>query len=332
MNERSGIRSCLKSLTRSSASSFGPVGLVAESAGGTQPTPEWMDDDAIQGLGIGEKIRNGEPTGQLALRVYVNEKRPLSEIAVPVPSSVDEGGTQAVTDVIAIGQLEPEVFSDRVRPLVAGAGISLGENEPGTLGCFVELSDGRIAILSNAHVIADYGRSALGAKVCQPAHRDASPSNASDSVASLSDVKQFAFSTRGFENVVDAAVAALDVPIENIIREFAQPPRSINIRPRVGMRVQKVGRTTGRTWGTITDTDFSGQLLYPGPSGTRQRVGFRDQVLCTRYTEGGDSGSLVMSSTGRALGLHFAGSPEVSVFNRIAHVERELDVRLLTVD
>jgi len=35
----------------------------------------------------------------------------------------------------------------------------------------------------------------------------------------------------------------------------------------------------------------------------------RDQVLCTRYTAGGDSGAAVFNSNNQIVGLHFAGTP-----------------------
>ena len=60
-------------------------------------------------------------------------------------------------------------------------------------------------------------------------------------------------------------------------------------------------------------------------------MGFINQVLCTRYTDKGDSGSLVVEkATGRAVGLHFAGAEGGSVFSPIDEVLKTLDVRLVT--
>ena len=66
-------------------------------------------------------------------------------------------------------------------------------------------------------------------------------------------------------------------------------------------------------------------------------VGFIDQVLYTRCTDGGDSGSLVIDKkSGKAVGLHFSGSaPEgenrgSSIFNPIQDVLKALGVRLVT--
>jgi hypothetical protein len=69
------------------------------------------------------------------------------------------------------------------------------------------------------------------------------------------------------------------------------------------------------------------RLEYPTPSG-RRAAGLTDLVLCSRYTAGGDSGSLVLNNRNRAVGLHFAGSPSSSIFCRIHNVFKLLNVEL----
>jgi hypothetical protein len=59
-------------------------------------------------------------------------------------------------------------------------------------------------------------------------------------------------------------------------------------------------------------------------------VGFRDQVLCTRYSDEGDSGAAILNMANRVVGLHVAGTPSASIFNRITHVLRLLDLDLVT--
>jgi hypothetical protein len=98
------------------------------------------------------------------------------------------------------------------------------------------------------------------------------------------------------------------------------------------MEVVKVGRTTGETVGTIKDIHFRFICPYPDVG----NVGYLDQVFCTRYSNGGDSGSLVLEhKTGKAVGLHFAGFPDKtgvmgSVFNPIDQVLQALGVTLVT--
>lgn len=94
------------------------------------------------------------------------------------------------------------------------------------------------------------------------------------------------------------------------------------------MKVVKVGRTTNRTVGEVRDVHFRFLLDYGDDVG---EVGFTDQVLCTRYTQPGDSGSLVIDqASGKAVGLHFAGANGGSVFNPIADVLDALRISLVT--
>jgi hypothetical protein len=113
------------------------------------------------------------------------------------------------------------------------------------------------------------------------------------------------------------------------IRELGVAPGGVGRVIRRGMQIKKVGRTTGYTTGVIQDIHFRTALSYPRPNGAiTQRVGFRDQVLCSRYSDGGDSGAIVLNSSNRVIGLHFAGAVAGSVFNRIQHVLRLLRVEI----
>jgi hypothetical protein len=83
------------------------------------------------------------------------------------------------------------------------------------------------------------------------------------------------------------------------------------------MAVAIRGRTSGNSEGTIKDVNFSAVIPYPGVG----KLGFIDQVLCTRYSKGGDSGSIVVDKkSGKIVGLHVAGSEQGSIFNPISEV------------
>ena len=301
----------------------------AEAAEAARKARPWTTGVGIQGLGIGEKVSHGRPTGDLALRVYVDHKKPVAALDNPVPKAVNIGDVQDVTtDVVAIGTVEPELFADRARPCMPGCGIGHRRVTAGTLGAIVRRAgdDGRFA-LSNAHVLADDGLAQRGDQVLQPAVEDGGGEG--DVVAHLEDFVPFQFGGDGFPNLVDAAIARLtDGAAEPVIRLLDRRPAGVTTNLRRGMRVHKVGRTSDLTTGIITDVHFRLTMRYRRVS--EDRVGFRDQVLCTRFTESGDSGSLVLSSSNRAVGLHFAGSPSASVFNRIGHVLDVLDVELVT--
>jgi len=56
---------------------------------------------------------------------------------------------------------------------------------------------------------------------------------------------------------------------------------------------------------------------------------FRDQILTTPMSAGGDSGSLVADRENLAVGLLFAGSPMVTILNQIQHVRSLLRVEIV---
>lgn len=306
----------------------------AEAAAVARRARPWTVGAGVQGVGIGEKVTLGRPTGDLALRVYVDRKRPVGTIDNPVPPQVDVADVRGVvTDVVAIGPVTAELFGDRCRPYMPGCGIGHLKVSAGTLGAFVRRpGSGELFALSNAHVLADDGLAALGDPVLQPASDDGG-AHAADTVAHLEDFVPFEFGDTGFPNLVDAAIARVDGDqVDLAIRLLGHRPAGITRNVRRGMRVHKVGRTTDLTTGIIQDVHFRLSMTYRRSQVDRARVGFRDQVLCTRFTEGGDSGALVLSSSNRAVGLHFAGSPSASVFNRIGHVLDQLDIDLVTGD
>lgn len=142
----------------------------------------------------------------------------------------------------------------------------------------------------------------------------------------------FQFSVAGFPNRVDAAIAKVKSS-KNVTSAIGLigVPRGLSRTVRRGMQVQKTGRTTDYTIGLIRDVHFRTALRYKRAGGGRGRAGFRDQVPCMRYTAGGDSGSAVLNMQKKVVGLHFAGSPSSSIFNRIGDVVDALQIDVVTV-
>jgi S1-C subfamily serine protease len=91
----------------------------------------------------------------------------------------------------------------------------------------------------------------------------------------------------------------------------------------LGMEVQKTGRTTDYTQGTITQVDATVRIDYYGPSAL-----FTDQLIATPMSEPGDSGSAVLDMTQQVVGLLFAGSTGATVINPIDAVLTALNVEL----
>jgi hypothetical protein len=285
----------------------------------------------IVGFGIVEKHKGGLPTEELALAVYVKKKYPLSYLNHPgiVPSELEFPGLseQVITDVREIGVLRLEAaLTTAIRPIMCGYSIGRSEKgNTGTLGCMVTTrdTDGKWLLLSNSHVLAYSGLGKPGDPVFQPGPDDWV--NPGEPVANLESWQPFKF-TNAFDNRVDAALA------EPINQELFDPtifsigrPKGIRFAER-GMTVQKSGRTSGHPWGQIADVDFSAPVPYPEVGTT---VKYCDLIVCSRCTEPGDSGALVLDADCYAVGLHFCGTETVSVFNPIQYVLDELNIDLV---
>ncbi len=132
------------------------------------------------------------------------------------------------------------------------------------------------------------------------------------------------------ENSIDAALARpLDDDTIRFSDEILSIGRVSGVKPPVvGMRVRKMGRTTGLTTGEITVVNAVVDVGYNTPLG-RRTARFTDQVMATGMSQGGDSGALVMDADSQqAVGLLFAGSGITTVFTPIQRVLERLQVTL----
>ena len=106
--------------------------------------------------------------------------------------------------------------------------------------------------------------------------------------------------------------------------------------PTAGMRVKKIGRTTGLTVGEIVGPITSPWNVPYQSSNFRSVVHYQNiwairVPLGETFSEGGDSGSLVVSEDGEtAIGLIFAGGGSISIMIPIDSVLRAFDARLVS--
>jgi len=92
----------------------------------------------------------------------------------------------------------------------------------------------------------------------------------------------------------------------------------------LGTPVQKFGRTTGYTQGTIIQIDVTAAVDYDGATAT-----FHDQLMAGAMSQGGDSGSAVLDDEKRVVGLLYAGSDVSTLINPIEDVLTALNVELV---
>jgi hypothetical protein len=103
---------------------------------------------------------------------------------------------------------------------------------------------------------------------------------------------------------------------------------AVSDKIRRKMAVKKIGRTSSYSTGSVFDTNARIFISLPRQQGSRVRVGFSDVVLCTKFTEPGDSGAGVLSETNELVGLAIAGSSRVTVFCRAKPIFDKLGLRL----
>ena len=320
--------------------------LALDMVTGALPVPEgvgfaptkhpktWASSSNIQGFGIAERITSGKKLKDLALKIYVERKLPMNKLDAPIPKQVELPGlkTPVPTDVQEIGKVQLEANTARHRPAMPGCGLGHFEVEAGTFGCLVrKKGKPELYVLSNSHVLANEGFCKEGDPILQFAKHDGG-AQPDDVICELAEWVPFKFSEDGFDNLVDAAIARVLKPADvTSAVNLIGVPKGVSTVVRRGMKVRKCGRTTDLTVGEITDVDYRLPMTYKTPDGQGSgRVGLRDQVLCTRYTAGGDSGSAVFNLNDEIVGLHFAGSPSTSIFNRIGNVLDALDLEIVT--
>lgn len=297
----------------------------------------WLGHVSVQGLGIGPRVVQGQDTGEWVLKVYVDRKLPLRVLAHPAPRSVKVPGMKGEIeiDVEEIGRIGPEAVR---REPPARPGDTIGDTDAafgsGTLGAVVRKPSEPQAlyVLSNSHVIGQYGLAAPGAPVLRPSAK-LEGRMPGDLFADYVQSIPFTFSSEGFYNFADAAIARVRSPAQ---LDAAIPgigvPKGVNHLVRVGDRVRAVGAASGYGEGFVKDVDFRFWMNYLRAPGQVGRVGFRDQVLCTSYSKEGDSGAAVLNAGGELVGLHFAGTNDggnpCSVFSPIGRILSALEIEI----
>jgi hypothetical protein len=261
------------------------------------------------GVGIGEKVVDGIPTGQPALKVFVKEKLSAEQVSSEalVPQSL--GGVP--TDVDATGEVDAQFFTAKLRP--APGGVSIGHCptvHAGTLGCLVTRA-GQLFILSNNHVIARVNAGPINVPISQPGRLDGG-NCATDVIARLTQFIPIIFGTTC--NFVDAAIGrtAPNLVDRRILRPFGirQPLVAPHFPAILNMPVQKSGRTTQYRRGFIDAINVTVNVSYAPFGGIARFCNqFRVKGIGGPFSDRGDSGSLVTTfPINNPVGLLFAGN------------------------
>jgi hypothetical protein len=275
----------------------------------------------IVGVGLGERLSMGRPTGERAVTVYVVHKAPLDRIESSARVPERYGGV--VTDIVESGEFVAYTGRGRYRPAPSGVSLAHHNDTAGTLG-FVARYEDQLVVVSNNHVLALENDARKGDAILQPGPADGG--TATDVLAEFIACHPLDFNG---PNLIDAACAQVsrdDVSDEIYgIGTFVAAP----LEPSPNMLVRKCGRTSGISRGIVRDVDASLKVRY----GNRV-VRLREQVIVDPrddrpFSEPGDSGSLVIDEVSRhPVGLLCGGSPKYTIANRIERVLDGLGVSL----
>jgi hypothetical protein len=261
------------------------------------------------------------------------------------------------------GSISPSPEASHTRPIPLGTSGGSLEHllikgrlfcYTGTLGALVEDINNRY-ILSNNHVLAKENEllnsGGSDATIIQPGLLDEgtctiSSGNAGNAVGTLSNyvLLEFGKGKNKPANHVDAAIAVIDngqvasngailgIGTVNGVDDVLQ-----DVDRGLGMQVQKTGRTTAHTFGTIEA--FEAEIDVKYESGTARfvnQIRIRHACDSADFSASGDSGSLIVtvpvSGEPSAVGLLFAGGDADTFANPIQTVLDELSVSLASAD
>ena len=194
-----------------------------------------------------------------------------------------------------------------------------GENYSGTFGALVN-RDGVMMALSNNHVFAACNHIPVGQPILSPSAIDAQPSiPAPRQLCQHSQIIELRSGTPELVSLVHSDAAIATVPDKAIVSSWQGDNSGYDtptetIEPISGLRVKKVGRTTGLTFGTVEALIPTPMLLPYKLRYFTAHVWFTDVWTIKadkdkQFALPGDSGSLVISEDGKeSVGLLFAAT------------------------
>ena len=294
-------------------------------------TPALMRIPGVVGTAVGQL-----PSGQAIVRVF------LAHGNVP--------GLPAVVDGVPV---RPQVtgmiraFSDptlKARPAPVGFSVGHPAITAGTIGARVVNPSLSVFLLSNNHVLANSNNASIGDPILQPGPFDGGV--AADQIGTLFAFKAIDFSGAG--NTIDAAIALSTASVLSNATPaddgYGMPSAQLwndansdgvfdDKNAMLNLPVQKYGRTTKRTHGTVTGINARLNICYEVLFiFCVKQATFVDQIVIEPgpFSGGGDSGSLIVTDdlNLNPVALLFAGSETQTIANRVDLVLNHFGVRI----
>jgi hypothetical protein len=270
----------------------------------------WQYPNVI-GTGVGFRRRHGEYTSEIVITVFVSRKFPESYLRYPeiIPRHFPgPNGEPIQTDIIDAGFFRPTgPDTHKYRPVEGGCsigpiGVGVGDLA-GTLGGWAwDNTDNSVVLVTCNHVLTTDDTTMLPSDrdIVQPAVLDGGIES-QDTIGQSKRIYPIPVTTNPpYPTVpVDCGVASITVPWSDEILQMGEGIFTTQ-PPTLGMPVQKRGRTTLLTTGTIVMTDVTVQLGYSSFPTQSANVGPDTFLVASSeglpFAADGDSGALVAST------------------------------------
>jgi hypothetical protein len=287
--------------------------------------PLVMETLAVRGFGLTARLASvlSHVRPGLALGIAPGRAKKDFRLAVRIQRRTLHADSQLLSRIMRSAQGEVDVryvgriakaaarrwYQTKQRPLLIGSSIGHFAITAGTLGCFVTHPKIKgVAVLSNNHVLANENRAKNGDAILQPGTADGGKRG--DQVATL----QSFVPLKSAHNALDAAIATVrgKLPLDlDKVKGFGRVKAYVPDPVEPGLKVVKLGRTTGLTRGKVTATEVDDvTVAYESGDFAFDRVFEIESERGDPFGLGGDSGSLIMDRDGHARGLLFAVSDQ----------------------
>jgi hypothetical protein len=299
---------------------------------------EFMTRPNVTAVGIGGRERAGRPTGEIVIKVFVDRKRPLSDLAVDdvlpvqfegIPVDVaqlpesrldtepdPEDGDEASDEPLGSPRMpDGRDDGDKYRPLLGGIQVQteLTGGGTGTLGCILvhQTDPAKVFALTNFHVVdGDDDPDPDVTKMGQPTNFSSSTRCCSHIVGT--------FVAGSRDTVRDAALIQLD-PGTQWMAEIVgvglvtgthtiTPAEAATLTYSVRKRGART-RLTGGIVEAINATHTTGGVTRNNVIVVRPKFNpaIPDEEI-TYFADHGDSGAVVVNDDNQIVGLHYGGS------------------------
>jgi len=233
----------------------------------------------------------------------------------------------------------PAWHKEAANPLRPGASLGHPKIGAGTLGGFVkDRKSGKLGVLSNNHVLANVNAAQSGDAIYQPGPADGG--TPAHTFAILVAYKQIFFG--GKPNTTDCAWAKLTdarqhnpaAIVDSVGLTVSAISSTTPVALKPGDHVIKIGRTTGYTQGEVTAI-LTANLQVNMGGGLFARFDEVVQIEAlthNRFSDVGDSGSVILTPSGKPGGLLFAGTKSGGSLGHGITFANPLDIVLNDLD